>query len=435
MTTDIQYNGSVIASLKPGESSTIECSGSRMRGDIVISAAYCVDIIYNGALIASLEKGQTATINGAGKIMLKDMTVHTLRKTTAVLGRAVLSYALLGHQGSVLTSPTVRLTAGVKLTSPVIYLTEQLGRPRIYIVTENETGDPSISPPANVYVRNNTLAWYYVDGADSFIVYIEDTSGNITTVDIDTVVARTLDLTPYCGAGTWTIWVCAKVTVDGVDYISEPSESVTYVVEFPKLDAPAIYLEMGKLDTPVIRLEQYTELAYLESTGTQYIDTKIIPTINSKIMLKGVQGTNDCALFGVSDVFYCFDNSNRTYYGLAGKTGNFSHRIGGEEIELIMSKEDGVIINGTTYADLSSASTTIVANYSVVLFGRRANNSGSVAKLGQNRLYYCKVWDGNTLVRDFIPVLDSNDVPCMFDKVSGEFFYNQGTGAFQYGTK
>ena len=59
MTTDIQYNGSVIASLRPGESSTVECSGSRMRGDIVISAAYYVDIIYNGKLIASLEKGQT----------------------------------------------------------------------------------------------------------------------------------------------------------------------------------------------------------------------------------------------------------------------------------------------------------------------------------------------------------------------------------------
>lgn len=320
MTTDIQYNGSVIASLKPGESSTIECFGSRMRGDIVISAAYYVDVIYNGSLIASLKEGQTATINGAGKIMLKDITVHTLRKTTAVLGRATLSYALLGNRGSVLTSPSIQLSDG-----------EQLDRPRIYIVTEED--------------------------------------------------------------------------------------------------------DREKLDTPVIRLEPYTELAYLESTGTQYIDTKIIPTINSKIMLKGVQGATDCALFGVSDVFYCFDNSSRTYYSLAGKNDSFSYRIGGKEIELIMSKEDGVIINGTTYADLSSVSTTIVASYSVVLFGRRANSSGSVAKLGQNRLYYCKVWDGDTLVRDFIPVLDMDDVPCMFDKVSGEFFYNQGTGAFQYGTK
>ncbi len=332
MTTDIQYNGSVIASLEPGESSTIECSGSRMRGDIIISAAYYVDIIYNGSLIASLNEGQTATINGAGKIMLKDITVHTLRKTTAVLGRATLGYALLGNRGSVLTSPSIRLSDG-----------EQLDRPRIYIVTEEDDRE--------------------------------------------------------------------------------------------KLNTPVIYLKKDKLDAPVIRLDPYTELAYLESTGTQYIDTKIIPTINSKIMLKGVQDATDCALFGVSDVFYCFDNSNMTYYSLAGKNGSFSYRIGGKEIELIMSKEDGVIINGTTYADLSSVSTTIVANYSVVLFGRRSNSSGSVAKLGQNRLYYCKVWDGDTLVRDFIPVLDMDDVPCMFDKVSGEFFYNQGTGAFQYGTK
>lgn len=146
MTTDIQYNGSVIASLRPGESSTVECSGSRMRGDIVISAAYYVDIIYNSKLIASLEKGQTATINSAGQIMLKDMTVHTLRKTTAVLGRAVLGYAMLGNRGNVLTSPSIQLSTGEKLASPNIYIAEQLERPRIYIVVEadDEPDEPAI---------------------------------------------------------------------------------------------------------------------------------------------------------------------------------------------------------------------------------------------------------------------------------------------------
>jgi hypothetical protein len=37
------------------------------------------------------------------------------------------------------------------------------------------------------------------------------------------------------------------------------------------------------------------------------------------------------------------------------------------------------------------------------------------------------------LVADFIPVLDLNDTPCMYDKVSGELFYNKGTGEFLYG--
>lgn len=50
-----------------------------------------------------------------------------------------------------------------------------------------------------------------------------------------------------------------------------------------------------------------------------------------------------------------------------------------------------------------------------------------------NRIYYCKIWQGDSLVRDLIPVLDWDMKPCMYDKVSGQLFYNQGTGAFNYG--
>ena len=28
------------------------------------------------------------------------------------------------------------------------------------------------------------------------------------------------------------------------------------------------------------------------------------------------------------------------------------------------------------------------------------------------------------------PVLDKNGIPCMYDKVTDQFFYNQGTGQF-----
>jgi len=37
------------------------------------------------------------------------------------------------------------------------------------------------------------------------------------------------------------------------------------------------------------------------------------------------------------------------------------------------------------------------------------------------------------VILDFIPVLDFDSVPCMYDKVSGQFFYNAGSGAFSYG--
>jgi hypothetical protein len=51
------------------------------------------------------------------------------------------------------------------------------------------------------------------------------------------------------------------------------------------------------------------------------------------------------------------------------------------------------------------------------------------------RIYYAKFWNKQTgnLVGDFIPVLDPNGTPCMYDKVTEQFFYNNGSGEFLYG--
>ena len=64
------------------------------------------------------------------------------------------------------------------------------------------------------------------------------------------------------------------------------------------------------------------------------------------------------------------------------------------------------------------------------LFG--INNNG-LSNPAYMKLYYCKIYDNGTLVRDFIPVLDWNMTPCMYDRVTEQLFYNQGTGDFVAG--
>ncbi len=46
---------------------------------------------------------------------------------------------------------------------------------------------------------------------------------------------------------------------------------------------------------------------------------------------------------------------------------------------------------------------------------------------------YFKIYSNNKLVRDFIPVLDEDNKPCLYDKVEKKYYYNQGTGEFLYG--
>ena len=49
-------------------------------------------------------------------------------------------------------------------------------------------------------------------------------------------------------------------------------------------------------------------------------------------------------------------------------------------------------------------------------------------------MYYTKILDNGTLVRDFVPVIRKSDnKPGMWDKVTRTFYTNSGTDEFLYG--
>ena len=45
-------------------------------------------------------------------------------------------------------------------------------------------------------------------------------------------------------------------------------------------------------------------------------------------------------------------------------------------------------------------------------------------------IYYCKIYDGDTLVRDFVPKYDADNKPKLYDNVSNTYFENKGTEEF-----
>ena len=49
------------------------------------------------------------------------------------------------------------------------------------------------------------------------------------------------------------------------------------------------------------------------------------------------------------------------------------------------------------------------------------------------RFYYMKIWEGDVLVKYFLPALDANDEPCLYEAVSGTYLYNQGSGTLTTG--
>lgn len=106
-----------------------------------------------------------------------------------------------------------------------------------------------------------------------------------------------------------------------------------------------------------------------------------------------------------------------------------------------MSVENGFILNGVKQADSGTGNPnlTVLTEFPFYL-GAYTYADGSAAteytiRATKLKCHYLKVERNGELAIDLIPVVDNNGVVCMYDKVSGEFFYNQGTGEFIAGYK
>lgn len=186
---------------------------------------------------------------------------------------------------------------------------------------------------------------------------------------------------------------------------------------------------MGEVEK-IILPEGYTRVEYLESTGTQFIDTQIICDSEST--------------FGCS--FYQKNASNRPLFGCEPQNGkdfcawlssgttvwmriaNESYFVTTETnmnrvIHWEFSKE-GIFRNGNLIKSYNSVPNCVSSTY---IFNRNPKY-GSTA-IG--RLYKAYIKKGNEYVFNGIPCIeDSTNTPCLFDLVSQKPFYNQGTGNF-----
>lgn len=184
------------------------------------------------------------------------------------------------------------------------------------------------------------------------------------------------------------------------------------------------------------------ELAYLEGTGMQWIDTGLIPLVGDEITVTfsyfGVSPSGDA-----SDVYGVFNRTNSPYlcrwvcvytgslrvafFGESnlGSYDNFPKPTTITSTNLYYKVNDTVYSNPTPYPDPAPE----YSNLTILLFARNRSDSGIVPSRSGMRIYKFSI----TGRIDLVPVMDYNDVPCMYDKVSGQFFYNQGTGTFLYG--
>ena len=69
-------------------------------------------------------------------------------------------------------------------------------------------------------------------------------------------------------------------------------------------------------------------------------------------------------------------------------------------------------------------------NTSLPIFLWALNTENGASEKIRGRIYYFTIYENSNITANFIPALDSNNKPCMFDTISKKAFYNQGSGDF-----
>lgn len=179
--------------------------------------------------------------------------------------------------------------------------------------------------------------------------------------------------------------------------------------------------------------KEYQQLEYIESTGTQYIMTNIIPndTIGAYAKLSSADIPSDLVYFGsrksIATRFWV-GNNGYIYLGwnYNSATYDVSDSVFTVELNFLNSRKkmyNGNLVD-TIGTELDSSNTTPITIFA-------GNDNGTVRFNSKIKLYEFKISYGTKITNDFIPCFRiSDNVAGLYDLMTDTFYINSGTGTF-----
>lgn len=183
---------------------------------------------------------------------------------------------------------------------------------------------------------------------------------------------------------------------------------------------------------------EYTQLEYLEATGTQGFQIDVLPTHNTKIVVE----------------FYANDTSNRNIshgYGFGLRMANAQYRLRyyndgetydtnypvvvGEKVKLQWG-QGKFYVNDVLRYSIENREFTAGNWITIFCYGNPGTYGDKtvISDFNPGRIYSYKIYDGDTLIRDLVPVKrTSNNLVCLYDKLNKTYYTNVGSGTFVAG--
>lgn len=184
----------------------------------------------------------------------------------------------------------------------------------------------------------------------------------------------------------------------------------------------------------------YTRVEFLESTGTQYIDTGVVPTNETGLYMEaeitgtssdphgaGIKETSGSILAPVQRAVRSDGFSWGTWISVYNVgINNFNSRYKGWLN--FLNDRKGVLNSEKVNFERKLSQLSFVPTLSAFLFGSNYNGAFSTPYTG--RIYSFDMSEGEAIIVSFIPALDPTGTPCMYDTVTKKPFPNNGTGQF-----
>lgn len=179
----------------------------------------------------------------------------------------------------------------------------------------------------------------------------------------------------------------------------------------------------------------YTELEYIQSSGTQYVDTGLNPNqdfgVTIDFQMTTVSGWQ--CIFGAANSAQNADEygvwHNGTNFGFYYASTNVTVSAAATARHLFVCSKNSIAVDGAAAG--SPAYTSFQTNYPLLLGA--INYAGSKMYGSQIKIYSAKIYQNGTLVREFIPCKNAAGVIGLWDDVNSVFYQNAGSGVFTAG--
>lgn len=229
----------------------------------------------------------------------------------------------------------------------------------------------------------------------------------------------------------------------------ERQDNISYIPTLAEGADSASYKSEYKNNLRTLRIEgnteqesEYQAVEYIKSTGTQYVDTGVIPTIDTTVEIELMSDTDNVFPYGsrtssTTNDKHCvlLNLRAKNVYALMGSSSANASFLDEQYLNLckIKNGKDGFYINGDLVRDYGNI-TFSASSLNLYLFALNSPAEAPSNRGFVGNIYSCKIYDGNTLIRDYIPCYRNIDNAIgLYDLVNGVFYTNQGTGTFLKG--